>query len=76
MLAFGERHARRITTFRRQKLETYNLFITMSELDPRDMSLAIIVIKLDVSKCLALIEQSPDTRRSRIAASCSAQGTL
>lgn len=41
--------------FRRQKLETYNLFITKSELDPRDMTSAIIVIKLDVSKCLALI---------------------
>lgn len=48
----------------------------MSELDPRDMSSAIIVIKLDVSKCLALIEQLPDTRRSRIAASCAAQDTL
>lgn len=41
------------------------------------MSSAIIVIKLDVSKCLALIEQLPDTRHSRIAASyCSAQDTL
>lgn len=75
-VGFVRRHARRITTFRRQKLETYNLFITMSELDPRDMSSAIIVIKLDVSKCLALIEQLPDTRPSRIAASCSAQDTL
>lgn len=75
-VSFGERHERRIKTFRRQKLETYNLFITMSELDPRDISSAIIEIKLDVSKCLALIEQLPNTKRSLVAASWKTQDTL